>query len=1143
MSQSAYHILRSRRFLPLFVTQFLGAFNDNLFRTALVTLITFRLVQDPEQGKLLVTLAGGLFILPFFLFSATAGQLADKFDKARLIRAVKLLEVGVMGLAAFGFATGQPEFLLAVLFFMGLQSAFFGPLKYGILPDHLKREELVTGNAVIEAGTSLAILFGMIVGAQTVLRGNGSDLVIGLVLGVAAAGWLASLAIPRVPAAAPGLKVNYNFVSETVKLLRHAAEKETVFLPILGISWFWLVGFVFLTQAPSYVKSELGGDQDVLTLFLTVFSVGIALGSILCERLLKGEISARSVPFGALGMAVFSLDLYFASTRLAPIGAELGLAGYLASPGAWRILIDLLLLSAAAGFFIVPLYAILQSEAAPQARARTIASNNVVNALFMVAAAGASYLLLELGFSIAEIFLVVALANVLVAIKACRLLSHHVVKGLVGGVFRLLYRVEVRGLAHLKAAGDTAVIVVNHSSFLDGPLLAALLPGRPLFAIDTHMAQRWWVRPFMKLVEAFPMDPTRPLSTKSLIREVAKGKHCVIFPEGRLTVTGSLMKVYDGPGMVADKAGATVVPVRIEGAQHSPFTRLKGKLRRRLFPKITVTVLAPRRFEVPAELKGRRRRQVIGRQLYDVMSQMIFETQNPKARSLFEALLEARAVQGGRAEVLEDINRQPLHYDRLLLGSLVLGARMARQVPKGGTAGVLLPNAAAVAVTFFGLQAFGRVPAMLNFTAGPANLLAACKAAEIRTVYTSRRFVEMARLEETAAALAEEVELVYLEDLRESLGLGDKLRGLWRRAMLRFGRHGASRDPQAPAVVLFTSGSEGTPKGVVLSHANILANCNQLAARVDFNPTDVVLNALPVFHAFGLTGGLLLPLFAGTRTFLYPSPLHYRIVPEVAYAINATILFGTDTFLTGYARVAHPYDFYALRHVFAGAEKLREETQRTWVEKFGKRILEGYGATECAPVLAVNTPMNYRAGTVGRLLPGMAARLEPVPGIAEGQRLSVSGPNVMLGYLRAENPGQLEPPPDGWYDTGDIVDIDAEGYLRILGRAKRFAKIAGEMVSLSAVETLAGGLWPDSLHAVVSLPDARKGEQLVLVTEQADAALPALRDWGRSQGATELMIPKTILTVKRLPVLGTGKTDHVAARELARREILGEQAA
>ncbi len=1143
MSTSAYEILRSRRFLPLFVTQFLGAFNDNLFKTALVTLITFRLVQEPGQGELLVTVAGGLFILPFFLFSATAGQLADKYDKARMIRAVKLLEVGIMGLAAFGFATSQPEFLLAVLFFMGLQSTFFGPLKYGILPDQLKREELVAGNAVIEAGTSLAILFGMIAGTQVILRGDGSDLVIGMILAVAGGGWLASLAIPRAPAAAPDLKVNYNVLRETVNLLRYSAEKESIFLSILGISWFWLVGFVFLTQAPSYVKIELGGNEDVLTLFLTVFSVGIGVGSVLCERLLKGEISARTVPFGALGMAIFSIDLYFASVRLAPSGAELGLAAYLATPGAWRVLVDLLLLSAASGYFIVPLYAILQSEAAPEARARVIASNNVMNALFMVAAAGACAGLLALGLTIAEIFLVTALANLLVAIKACRLLSHHFIKGLISAVFRLFYRAEIRGLEHIKAAGDTAVIVVNHASFLDGPLLAALLPGRPMFAIDTQMAGRWWVAPFMKLVEAFPMDPTKPLSTKALIREVAKGKRCVIFPEGRLTVTGSLMKVYDGPGLVADKAGATIVPVRIEGAQYSHFSRLKGKLRRRFFPKITVTVLPPRRFEVPEELKGRARRQAVGRQLYDVMSEMIFETQSRKARSLFEALLEARTVQGGGHEALEDINREPLHYDKLVLGSLVLGARMARPVPRDGIAGVLLPNTAAVAVAFFGLQAFGRVPAMLNFTAGPANLLAACKAAEIGTVYTSRRFIEMARLGETAAALAEQVELVYLEDLRESLTLSDKLLGLWRRFLLRFGVHQGSRDPDSPGVVLFTSGSEGTPKGVVLSHANILANCNQLAARVDFNPTDIVLNALPVFHAFGLTGGLLLPLFAGTRTFLYPSPLHYRIVPEVAYAINATILFGTDTFLTGYARVAHPYDFYALRHIFAGAEKIREETHRIWAEKFGKRILEGYGATECAPVLAVNTPMNFKPGTVGRLLPGMEARLEPVPGIDDGQRLSVAGPNVMLGYLRAENPGQLEPPPEGWYDTGDIVGIDAEGYIRILGRAKRFAKIAGEMVSLSAVETLAGGLWPDSLHAVVSLPDPRKGEQLVLLTEQEDAELPALRDWARSEGATELMVPKTVLPVKRLPVLGTGKTDYVAAATLARREVLGEAAA
>ena len=314
--------------------------------------------------------------------------------------------------------------------------------------------------------------------------------------------------------------------------------------------------------------------------------------------------------------------------------------------------------------------------------------------------------------------------------------------------------------------------------------------------------------------------------------------------------------------------------------------------------------------------------------------------------------------------------------------------------------------------------------------------------------------------------------------------------------------------------MLFTSGSEGTPKGVVLSHRNLLANRHQLAAVVDFSPQDIVLNALPVFHSFGLTGGLLLPLLAGVRTFLYPSPLHYRTVPELAYGVNATILFGTDTFLAGYARVADNYDFYSVRYVFAGAERVKPETRRVWFEKFGIRILEGYGATETSPALAVNTPMHFKAGTVGRLLPGIEHRLEPVEGIDEGGRLFVRGPNVMLGYLRAEKPGVLEPPADGWYDTGDIVEIDAEGFVTIKGRAKRFAKVAGEMVPLGAVEDfVAQASGRDEQHAVVTVPDAKRGEQLVLVTERADATRAALATAAREAGLPEIFVPRAIVPV------------------------------
>jgi acyl-[acyl-carrier-protein]-phospholipid O-acyltransferase/long-chain-fatty-acid--[acyl-carrier-protein] ligase len=340
-------------------------------------------------------------------------------------------------------------------------------------------------------------------------------------------------------------------------------------------------------------------------------------------------------------------------------------------------------------------------------------------------------------------------------------------------------------------------------------------------------------------------------------------------------------------------------------------------------------------------------------------------------------------------------------------------------------------------------------------------------------------------------------------------------------------------DANAPALVLFTSGSEGTPKGVVLSHRNLLANRNQLAAVVDFTPRDVVFNAMPVFHSFGLTGGLLLPLLSGVRTFLYPSPLHYRTVPELVYGLNATILFGTDTFLAGYARMADNYDFYSVRYVFAGAERVKPETSRAWFDKFGIRILEGYGATETAPALAVNTAMHYRGGTVGRFLPGIEHRLEPVPGLAEGQRLFVRGPNVMLGYLRAERPGVIEPPLDGWYDTGDIVTLDDQGFVTIKGRAKRFAKVAGEMVPLGLVEDFVGRLWPTHTHAVIAAPDPKRGEQLVLVTDNKDAGRPALMAAARDQGLPEIFVPRAIVSVEAIPVLGSGKVDYVGVTKLA----------
>src|SRR5688572_17697818 len=702
-------------------------------------------------------------------------------------------------------------------------------------------------------------------------------------------------------------------------------------------------------------------------------------------------------------------------------------------------------------------------------------------------------------------------------------------KAMIRLVLRVSYRVEVHGLEHARAAQSHAVIAANHASFLDALVLGAFLPGAPIFAIETFIARKWWVRPFLSLVDALPVDPTNPLSLRAMIRAVEGGASCIIFPEGRITTTGSLMKVYEGPAVITERAKATLVPVRIEGVEQTPFARFRG-VRRRWFPRIRITIMPSRRLTVPEGVVGRARRAALRRDLGDVMVQLVFDTARLEM-TLFDALLEARRMHGSRHIVIDDMDQQPMGYGKLVTASFALGRALSQRSARGERVGVLLPTSRAAVVTFFGLQAYDRVPAMLNFSTGPASAKAACTAAQIRVVVTARRFIERAKLEPLVAALAESTTIVYLEDLRREIGLASKLRALVRGRFAR-PRENVSR-AHGPAVVLFTSGSEGTPKGVVLSHRNLLANRHQLASVIDVNTKDIVLNALPIFHSFGLTGGLLLPLFAGVRTFLYPSPLHYRTVPELAYGINATILFGTDTFLAGYARVADNYDFYSVRYVFAGAERVKPETRRVWFDKFGIRILEGYGATETAPAIAVNTPMHFKAGTVGRLLPGITHRLEPVTGINEGGRLFVHGPNVMLGYLRAEVPGMLQPPDGGWYDTGDIVQFDGEGFVTIKGRAKRFAKVAGEMVPLGTVEDLVSRVWPSVIHAVVAVPDAKRGEQLVLVTEQRDATRAALAAAARDGGLPEIFVPRAIVPVASVPILGTGKIDYVSVAQLA----------
>ena len=691
-----------------------------------------------------------------------------------------------------------------------------------------------------------------------------------------------------------------------------------------------------------------------------------------------------------------------------------------------------------------------------------------------------------------------------------------------------LFRIEVTGIENMPQTGKL-LIIANHESLLDGLLLGLFLPIRATFVVHSTVLNSWVFRQILRLTPYLAVDPSSPLAMKKVIKLLESGKPVVIFPEGRITVTGSLMKVYDGPGFVAAKTEATILPVRIDGAARSYFSRIKNSDGKSIFPKVKISILPTSQIKMPDAPTAKARRRLAGDAMRREMQTMLFSS--APIDTLFQAFLNAMAIYGRKTALVEDMKQVEETYGALLKKSLALG-RLAKKVsaPRENI-GVLMPNVTNTICLIFGLNAFARVPAMLNYTAGSAGIQSACEVAAIKTIISSREFIKVAKLEEVVAGL-QQVNIVYLEDLRAKFNWNDKawLMGFayWLPKLAMTKSH-----PSDPAVVLFTSGSEGKPKGVVHSHSSILANIAQIKSVIDFSIADKFMMVLPLFHAFGFTCGAIMPLVTGTRLFVYPSPLHYRVIPEVIYDRGCTVLFGTSTFLANYAKFANPYDFYKLRYVVAGAEKLNDEVRKTWADKFGIRILEGYGATECAPVLAVNTPMANKIGSVGTLMPGLLPKLEAVPGIENGGLLSVNGPNVMLGYYLHDAPGRIQAPPQNWYNTGDIVEIDSDGFVFIKGRVKRFAKIAGEMVSLEIVENIANHASPEHQHASTTQADTQRGENVILYTTDSNLNREMLGKSAKELGSPELAIARKIIVVEELPLLGTGKTDYVSLKKMA----------
>jgi acyl-[acyl-carrier-protein]-phospholipid O-acyltransferase/long-chain-fatty-acid--[acyl-carrier-protein] ligase len=652
------------------------------------------------------------------------------------------------------------------------------------------------------------------------------------------------------------------------------------------------------------------------------------------------------------------------------------------------------------------------------------------------------------------------------------------------------------------------------------------LPSEVTFVVNTEIAKRF--APLIKFRKHITVNPLNPYSVRQMVRTVHQGVPLLVFPEGRITRTGGLMKIYSGIAYIGLKTGASLYPIAINGLERSKLSYIQNKVKTTWFPKVSITVGEPFQLELTKDKSLKIQKVEAANQIQQKLQLELFKSRAQTDINLFNEILTEGQRNGFGFTVCEDLT-QKLTYKRLLIAAYIFSRKLTPPLHGQDRAAMLLPNSVGQVITLLALFKMDKSPVLLNSSAGRQNIQDACETASVQTVITSHQFVEKAQLGPVIVVLQDRYTILYLEDIKDTVHFADKIMGL-----LQFV---AKKKAKAHhnEVVLFTSGSENKPKGVVLSHDNLYANVQQSRTLIDFTSKDVVFNAMPMFHSFGLTAGTMLPLLSGMKVFMYPSPLHYKVIPELIYEHRATVLFGTSTFLAAYGKFAHPYDFHSLRHVIAGAEKLKDEVRSLWADKFGIRLMEGYGTTEAAPVVTLNTPLQYKGGTVGRLLPGIEHKLEEVPGI-EGGNLWIKGPNLMKGYL-IHGKGFI-PRPE-WYDCGDVVSFDPDGFMKIHARLKRFAKIGGEMVSLQLVEEIAAQCYPHATIAAISVQDARKGEKILLYHTGAPLDLQMFKEAVKQFGYSTLTIPSSLKAIQQMPLLGNGKVDYVMLKKWAEDAAVG----
>lgn len=694
--------------------------------------------------------------------------------------------------------------------------------------------------------------------------------------------------------------------------------------------------------------------------------------------------------------------------------------------------------------------------------------------------------------------------------------------------FKIVHNIKIEGFENIPKSFDKLIVISNHASLIDGLIIWAFLDMKFKILIDRTRSKELLLRLFINNDYTVPIDSLNPYSLKDVIEKVNKGTPLLVFPEGRLSTTGSIMKIYEGTGFVAYKTGAHILPVYLKNTYLTTTSKKQGH--RSFFAPITMVI---GKVEDPINVDkypNKRRKKEAIKVIYKILCEKCYEAYN-KPTTLAKEFIRICQENGNRI-AFKDSTGKEVSYKKSLTAAFLLGNYFSKYKDKH--IGILLPNLTVTALLFMGLQLFKKVPAFLNYSSGPNSLKQAMEIADLNVIVTSKEFVEKINLDMN---IFEGKKVLFLDDIKKELGLTSKIAALFKSLFPNMFFKTSNDDYKSTCVILFTSGSEGVPKGVCLSNENIISNIYQAMAKIDIRDTDFILNTLPIFHSFGLTIGTLMPLFANAKVFLYVSPLHYRIIPEIAYDQNCTIMLGTNTFLNGFSKKAHPYDFYSMRYIYCGAEALSDSVFEKYTKIYGVRVLSGYGATECAPVISINNALENEYGTVGKFLPGIEHKLVPIEGIDNKNgkvgRLYVKGKNVMKGYLKndkANNKYLVED--EGWYDTGDIVEITEEGFLKIAGRMKRFSKISGEMVSLTAIEDALINQFGDRKEmAVLSIPDEKKGEKLVLVANSKQIDLKQTSEILKSKGFSDLACPKEIRYVD-IPKLGTGKIDYMKLKEI-----------